>query len=205
MTTPKQPTLRGAAQALLDYATGYMLASGTIMNLSLQDRCNVLRTALADQLTPAQAAPVVAWRYRNARDTCWIYQDHREPSTDHDRESLVRESDHLAALNAARAEVPAAPVVKRLRAFADGLGLYGAPDPDLAKQRLLGMADDVGARVEELERDAARLDWLEKQLVEVRSISVHGSMPNFFAQPDLEVTRSQLRQQVDAAIKDTPK
>ena len=55
-----------------------------------------------------------------------------------------------------------------------------------------------------LRSDKARLDWLEEQVVEVRTPLVHGSRGNFFANPDDsregETGPSNLRAQVDAAI-----
>lgn len=61
----------------------------------------------------------------------------------------------------------------------------------------------VGASPEVQARDAARLDWMERQHVEVRTPLRNGSRPNFHASPELEEERSDLRARVDRAMTPT--
>lgn len=49
--------------------------------------------------------------------------------------------------------------------------------------------------------DTQRLDWLERQHVEVRTPLRYGSRANFHACPDLEEDRSDLRTAIDAALR----
>lgn len=48
--------------------------------------------------------------------------------------------------------------------------------------------------------DKARMDWLERQHVEVRTPARYGSWANFHTSPDLEEETSDLRERVDSAI-----
>lgn len=78
-------------------------------------------------------------------------------------------------------------------------GLYMAHGAELA------MVDELGrlrGEAEARRKDAERLDWLERKTVQVREPLRYGSRELFWASPDVEDVVTNLRQKIDAAMKE---